>query len=274
MEDFQGPMLKIFLGVSDMIKQSGSDPKKLEILFTALNLIVKIFYSLNFVDLPEFFEDHMKEYMEGFLLFLNYKSELKELISDDDDKAGKLHKVQANICEAINVYASRYDEEFQPYLQHFVQSVWGMLSNASNLPKYDGVVTSAIKFLTSVATGVHFELFKDPSTLKSICEKILIPSMTLRESDEELFEDNPIEYIRADIEGSDTDTRRRSAVELVKGLRKHFEMQITQIFSTYVNQMIQEYVKNKKWKAKDVAIYLITALAVRSTVAVKGNFLF
>jgi len=33
-------------------------------------------------------------------------------------------------------------------------------------------------------------------------------------SDEELFEDDPLDYIRRDLEGSDSDTRRRSALTL------------------------------------------------------------
>ena len=271
LEDFQEPMLKIFNGVCGLIFSNPNDGKKLEVYFTALDLLTKIFYSLNFVDLPEYFEDHMPEYMTAFLKLLNYETQHKELVSEDDEVPGKLLRVQANICEAINVYASKYDEEFQAYLQGFVQAVWGMLSKASSEAKYDGVVTSAIKFLTSVAVGVHFSMFADPNALKSICEKILVPAMTLRDTDEEMFEDNPFEYIRADIEGSDTDTRRRSAVELVKGLRKHFETQITQIFSQYISRMIQEYSQDKgKWKAKDVAIYLITALSVKSAVAEKG----
>ena len=46
----------------------------------------------------------------------------------------------------------------------------------------------------------------------------------------ELFEDNPEEYIRRDLEGSDVDTRRRAACDLVKGLSRFFEPQITTIF--------------------------------------------
>jgi exportin-2 (importin alpha re-exporter) len=56
-----------------------------------------------------------------------------------------------------------------------------------------------------------------------VCENVVIPNITLRDSDSELFEDNPQEYITRDIEGSDANTRRRSACELVKGLRKHYE---------------------------------------------------
>ena len=54
------------------------------------------------------------------------------------------------------------------------------------------------------------------------------------ETDEELFEDNAEEYIRRDIEGSDVDTRRRAACDLVRALSSHFEAQMTSIFGLYV----------------------------------------
>ena len=44
-----------------------------------------------------------------------------------------------------------------------------------------------------------------------------------------------------DIEGSDVDTRRRSAADLVKALSKFFEPQITAIFADYIKLLFQEY---------------------------------
>lgn len=58
--------------------------------------------------------------------------------------------------------------------------------------------------------------------------------MLLLESDLELFEDNPEEYIRRDIEGSDAGTRRRSACDLVKVLSRYFQQEITNILGPYV----------------------------------------
>lgn len=119
---------------------------------------------------------------------------------------------------------------------------------------------------------------------RQICENIIIPNVYFRDSDEELFESNPTEYIRRDIEGSDTHTRRRSACEMVQGLRKHFEKevrpnhpthcpqlssvsrraQITNIFGTYIQQMLATYSQNPKlnWKMKDAAIYLVISLSL------------
>lgn len=53
-----------------------------------------------------------------------------------------------------------------------------------------------IHFLTSVAKSIHHTLFAPEEILKQICGFIVIPNMKLRDTDEEIFEDNPAEYIR------------------------------------------------------------------------------
>lgn len=99
--------------------------------------------------------------------------------------------------------------------------------------------------------------------MSQICENVILPNMEFRASDEELFEDNPEEYIRRDIEGSDVDTRRRAACDLVKALSKSFETQMTEIFGRYVGVMLEQYAQNPEtnWRSKDAAVYLIIALA-------------
>jgi hypothetical protein len=125
-----------------------------------------------------------------------------------------------------------------------------------------------------VAERAHYsKLFEDPNVLSSICEKVIIPNVefgskwfyvfmylevswilfftsnisviisfhslilsliSLSASDEELFGDNPEEYLRRDLEGSDVGTRRRSACNLVKALSTHFESQMMSVFGNYV----------------------------------------
>ena len=45
---------------------------------------------------------------------------------------------------------------------------------------------------------------------------------------------NPLEYIRRDTEGSDSDTRRRAAADLVKSLTEKFPQEVTTLFTGYV----------------------------------------
>ena len=59
-----------------------------------------------------------------------------------------------------------------------------------------------------------------------VCEHIVIPNIRLRDDMEEMFEMNWLEYVRRDTEGSDNDTRRRAATDLVKALTARFEAQV------------------------------------------------
>lgn len=113
---------------------------------------------------------------------------------------------------------------------------------------------------------------QDHDTLLRVCENIVIPNLQFRESDKEVFDDNYIEYVRRDVEGSDTDTRRRMASELVKALTNTFKETVTAAMSGYVGKLLADYSADpaRNWKQKDCAIFLITALTVRSKTDTKG----
>jgi exportin-2 (importin alpha re-exporter) len=273
LENFEKPFLDLFVTTGQVIDANVGSSEVLNTLFITVKLLSKIFYSLNSIDLPEYFEDNMEVFMNQFRKYLHFQSNSPILLSEDEDKPGLIHKVQAQICENINLYIEKYEEEFAKFLPAFVQDVWTLLAKTGLERKYDQLVNSSIRFLTSVAKSVHHTLFREESILKMICMNIVIPNMRLRDTDEELFEDNPVEYIRRDVEGSDTDTRRRAALELVKGLRKHYEAAVTQLFSSDINSMLALYSSDpkKNWKAKDTAIYLVTALAVQSITAASGT---
>ena len=47
-------------------------------------------------------------------------------------------------------------------------------------------------------------------------------------------------------------------------LRRNYQEQTTQLFGQYINMLLQQYAANPQaaWQAKDVAIFLLTALTV------------
>lgn len=64
-------------------------------------------------------------------------------------------------------------------------------------------MSKAIAFLAAVAVQErHRGLFESNEALSSICERVVVPNMVLRERDIEAFEDDSMGYIRADLEGS------------------------------------------------------------------------
>eukprot|EP00124_Ichthyophonus_hoferi_P004893 Ihof_evm2s604 gene=Ihof_evmTU2s604 len=205
----------------------------------------------------------------------NFADPLTQL-TKDDERPGPFEKTKAQICENVALYASKYDEEetnIKNHLPTFVQDIWSLLVTTGRELRNDYLVSGAIQFLASVAIRPRTStIFAQEGVMKTICENVIIPNMQLRDEDVECFEDDPEEYMRRDIEGSDTETRRRAACDLVRALRTNFEPQVTEIFTAYVDAMLQEYAKNPaaNWKSKDAAIFLITSLTVTSTVQTMG----
>ncbi len=118
----------------------------------------------------------------------------------------------------------------------------------------------------------HSHLFQNPETLQRICSDIILPNMIMRQSDEEIFEDDPMEYLRRHLEGSDSETRRRSSADLVRALLENFGPQVTEILSKFIGQHLQLYEANRvtNWRSKDTALYLITALSATAVTSKTG----
>lgn len=264
LERMAKPLTDLLLATMNLTKVHECNEQALKVIYGSLVLVCKVFYSLNSQDLPEFFEDNMPTWMNAFHELLI--RDVQCLHTGDDEEAGVLEHLRSQVCENLGLYAQKYDEEFETYMSQFVTDVWELLVKTGIETKYDSLVSNALQFLSIVADRQHYrKLFEDPKVLANICEKIVIPNMDFRSSDELLFEDNPEEYIRRDIEGSDIETRRRAACDLVKTLSQNFEARMFEIFGQYLQILLTKYAENPKanWRAKDTAIYLVTSLASR-----------
>ncbi|KAG2725563.1 hypothetical protein I3843_01G072700 [Carya illinoinensis] len=266
LDNFAAPLLEIFLKTSALIDSaanSGAPASTLKPLFESQKLCCRIFYSLNFQELPEFFEDHMKEWMTEFRKYLGTNYPVLE--SSGVDGLALVDELRAAVCENINLYMEKNEEEFQGYLNDFVMAVWSLLGNVTQSSSRDQLAMVAIKFLTTVSMSVHHTLFAGAGVIPQICQSIVIPNVRLREEDEELFEMNYIEFIRRDMEGSDLDTRRRIACELLKGIATNYKQQVTEIVSSQIQHLLTSFAANPaaNWKDKDCVIYLVVSLATK-----------
>ncbi|TKY64094.1 Exportin-2 protein [Spatholobus suberectus] len=263
LDNFAAPLLEVFLKTASLIDAGGVPASTLRQLFESQRLCCRIFYSLNFQELPEFFEDHMKEWMGEFRKYLT--TSYPALESSGADGVAVVDELRAAVCENINLYMEKNEEEFQGFLNDFALAVWTLLGNVSQLSSRDRLAITAIKFLTTVSTSVHHTLFASDGVIPQICQCIVIPNVRLRDDDEELFEMNYIEFIRRDMEGSDLDTRRRIACELLKGIATHYGDAVKSIVSAQIQSLLSSFAANPgvNWKDKDCAIYLVVSLATK-----------
>ena len=262
LDGFAAPLLEIFLKTARLIESAPSgDVSGVRLMFEAQRLCCRIFLSLNSIELPEFFEDHMKEWMSEFKIYLTV-TYAPALEAD-----GTVDTLRSAICENLQLYMKKNEEEFQIYLGDFVSAVYTLLMTPSASSSRDRLIITAIQFLTTVSTSVHHALFGSPEVLPQICQSVIFPNVRVMEEDEELFEMNHLEYIRRDIEGSDADTRRRIACELLKGIATNYKDQVMAIAQDQIQRMLVSYQANpsENWKEKDSAIYLIISLASKKS---------
>eukprot|EP00051_Salpingoeca_urceolata_P014441 m.183859 g.183859 ORF g.183859 m.183859 type:complete len:978 (+) comp18088_c0_seq1:151-3084(+) len=270
---FAEPLTMLLKATVPLLETHKANAPVLKVLYSSIMYMCELFFSLNVQELPEYFEDHMDEWMSVFHGLLSTPS--NPLIdSDDPERPGVLEKVKSVVCEIIALYASKYDEDFSKHMPTFVTCIWSLLTTTTADVKFDVLVCTAMGFLSSVAERPTYrELFSTPGTLDQVCLNVVMPNITLRQSDEEMFEDDADEYILRDIEGSDVDTRRRGACDLIRALCSQFEAEVTGICSQFIIQLLKEYMAApaQNWKQKDTAIFLVTSLAVKGKTANQGT---
>ncbi|KAL5222335.1 hypothetical protein ABZP36_027048 [Zizania latifolia] len=258
LDNFAAPLLEVFLSTSRRLQAAATtaSPPESRPVFECLRLCCEIFYSLNSIDLPEFFEDHMREWMTEFRAFLT--TTYPPPIEAD----GAPDELRAAVCDNLQLYMEKYEEEFRGYLKEFVEAVWGLLMAPTVSPSRGQLAVTAIRFLTTVAESVHHALFGSPEAMKQICDSVVVPNLRLRDDDEELFEGNWVEYVRRDAEGSDADTLRRAACRLLRGFAANYREQVAALVSAQVQQMLAAYAAHRtnNWKEMDAAIYLVISL--------------
>lgn len=272
LDAFAVPFLNLLKNVDEQIGQNENNEASLNLLFDVLLVLVKLYYDFNCQDIPEFFEDNIMTGMGILHKYLAYKNPLLD-DPEETEHAGILLKVKASIQELVQLYTARYEDVFGPMINEFIEITWNLLTSMSSQPKYDILISKSLSFLTAVSRiPKYFEFFDSEFAMNKVAEQIILPNVTLRESDIELFEDDPIEYIRRDLEGSDTDTRRRACTDFLKELKSKNEQLVTNVFLGHISKFFEQYQSNPSanWRYKDLCVFLFTALAANVNVTSTG----
>ncbi|KAK8199919.1 CAS/CSE protein [Phyllosticta capitalensis] len=264
LQRFSQPFLQLLTNTDAQISANESNKEALQAYAQTLNLIIKLLHDLSCQDIPPLFESHMDQLVAFLHKYLTYDNQL--LHTDDEAESSVLEYVKAGIFEILSFWTGKYYDDIGKYLGTFVDSSWSLLTAIGQETKYDILVSRALQFLTSVtANPQQAESFNNEQVLNQVIEKVILPNVSLRESDIEMFEDEPIEYIRRDLEGSDSDTRRRAATDFLRQLIQQFENLVTGVVNKYIDAYLQNYAADPKgnWKSKDTAVYLFSSIAAK-----------
>jgi exportin-2 (importin alpha re-exporter) len=242
-----------------------------KLALSTARLAVRVFYSLNSPGLTEDFEAALPGWMAALHAALTLPAPPGTAPADPDAEA-PTDALRRAVADAATLFMEVNEDEFAPFLPSFARDVWALLVGLPATPGADGLAMAATRFLTTVAKSVHAGLFSAEGALAQVCGAVVLPALRLRPEAEELFEMNYVEYIRRDAEGGDADTRRRAATELVRALAARFPEAVTAELSRLVGGLLAGSAGGGEdgWRAKDCAVYLVSALAARARTAAGG----
>ena len=240
----------------------------------------------------------------------------------DEETPGPLQNIRAAICAIAELFAQKYDDAF-PQLGSFVSGVWEMLTTvgpgtgedlvSSSEPEIGANPPASVESSSILVRGgedgqssrhvfiprYHASLLRADHLAQHehsawVHAFVKLADCSTSEHEEEMFEDDPGEYIRRDLEPStgssmtpsferadlvESDTRRQAATDFTQALMELFEGPVTEIITGFITTFLnvsvvhalslnqQDYGANphEKWKSKDTAIYLLTSIAARGS---------
>ncbi|KAJ7050487.1 importin alpha re-exporter [Mycena amicta] len=262
-----------------------------------MTLLLEVFYDFTCHDLPPAIEDSHAEFFgspEGWFHKLLAWSPPGLAVDADETTPSLPSQVKTGILQIAELYLQLYADQFHQTdtVEAFMRGVWTMIgeNNMQSLAD-DGLVSQALRFLSATIRSTHYASLFSGETLSAIIKSIVVPNVFFRESDEEMFTDDPLEFIRSSLTdatastaglatgGSDGRTRRQAAADVLKALvSSGFEKEATaQIenwvqvgLAQYTNASGEERVQGQAWKAKDSAVFLMMAIATRGSTAQHG----
>jgi exportin-2 (importin alpha re-exporter) len=218
----------------------------------SLKNLLTVFLSLSGQDIPQQFFDSLADWMGLFKYLLVFHPPVL------GDNTAELYKLKSEVLKSVNMYASKYDEDFEPYCEDFCRSVWELLAASTGKKGYDRFVSSALDFFTIVTYKPSVAPLLG-SNLSVMYTTLILPNMRLSEEDQELAETAPLEFVRMFLEDANEETRRYACSNLVKVLVKQFNEPMCKILSDHQAKVTAEFqaAPDKLWGDMDALIVML-----------------
>uniref|UniRef100_A0AC35TMA6 Exportin-2 n=1 Tax=Rhabditophanes sp. KR3021 TaxID=114890 RepID=A0AC35TMA6_9BILA len=240
-------------------------------MFEHIYYCAEIFLSLNSQDLPEYFEDNLAQWMNAFIDLMNLETTFYPF--DPKDEEEPYNKLRVTLCEIFTLFSQKYEEEYTPFLTRCVELIWAKFFGYENNSNCDSLINSSMHFLSAICVKDQYkEMFVDQNVLNMLINQIVVKNMMLLAEDVETFEDDPVEYLKKDLEGDDSYTKRRGASDLLKALSNRFPTIIWPIMTQVIQDNISTANVNMEvhWKNKELVFAIVTALLTIGGTEKKG----
>ena len=245
--------------------QSNANNDIMKECLITINKIMSIFYSLNYQDFPEFFEDHLKEWitiLNDVVLLPNKTSKINTIDSSLHDL---VTKVKAKTLKNINLYYSNYYEDVEQYVNQFCSSVWTLMCQSKISDNYSKLMKELLDFFK---WGFQMQRIKNLTIdqLNQIIENIILPNLTMTDTERDEFLDNPLEFLKIEFEEYDMSSNKYYSINLLQIIISNYPDINKQIIVPKIHNFLSEYNQDQKKNCykKIMAINLLFASCIKT----------
>ena len=231
-----------------------------------MNKIMSIFYSLNYQDFPEFFEDHLTEWitiLNDTLLLPNKTADISKI---DPSFRDMILKVKAKTLKNINLYYSNYYEDIEQFAQGLCSSVWTLM--CKSIIVTDGYSKLMKELLDFFKSGFQMGKFGNLKIeqINQIFEYIISPNLSMTLQEKQDFEENPVEFMKIEFEEYDMSSNKYYSINLLQIIISNFPEVNKNIIVPKIATLLNDYNidKNKNWNNKILAINLLFASCIKT----------
>ena len=238
-----------------------NDKNGIEQSIKMLKRILDIFYSLNYQDFPEFFEDHLKEWIEILQGSLKFKINSNELYD-------QMIKLKGKTMKCVNLYFSNYYDDMKPegldYTQNFYNLVWDLISIIKQVDEYSKLTRELLEFYRINFQYRHIGNLNE-NQINELIKNLIIPNVKMTEKEQDEFNDNPVGFLKVELEETDMDSNKYYAINLTRQLIDLYPQFTVNSITEMIKKFLNDYYSNiQNWNLKIMAINLIFAIQIKT----------
>lgn len=226
-----------------------------------LKRIIQIFYSLNFQDFPEYFEDHLREWIEILCNCIRFKCEVPALYDE-------FIALKTKTLKSINLYFSNYFDDITDYYTQFYPLIWDLNFLAQKSDSYSRFTKELLQFYGS---NIQYQRIKNlkPEDINTMIQNLILPNLKMSDNEKEEFEDNPVNFLKSELQEADLESNKYYAINLLKSLINLYSDLINAYINPTIGAMLNQYYtsKDKNWNDKITAINLMFATYIKTFAA-------
>ncbi len=182
------------------------NPEQILLYIKILNSIICLFHQINYQDFPEFFEDNLNSWIN--ILKASIEFTLPSIFLNNIYIFKAFLRLKTKTMRALNLYCYNYYEDFKDYHDSFIQPVWNLLMITKIDDVYYKLTKELLEYYKVLFNNdrIDAQKFNLPEISQHIIQNLIIPNMKLSSKELDDFEDNPVNFLKVELEEVDMES--------------------------------------------------------------------